>query len=134
MKEIKFTLFKILYFYFLQIEFVAQQLGFKRQKRGYKPLKVENLVKITPQKDPTDPYFKYQWYLVSIILRMSPYLAFYVLSWNSEHNVLSILSKWRKMTQFKVIATKQNKSWVIHNKIFNSIFRAHEFKAKLLQL
>lgn len=33
-------------------------------KRGYKPLKVENLVKnIEPHQDPSDPYFTYQWYL-----------------------------------------------------------------------
>jgi proprotein convertase subtilisin/kexin type 2 len=33
-------------------------------KRGYKPLKVENLVRnIQPHRDPTDPYFPFQWYL-----------------------------------------------------------------------
>lgn len=43
---------------------VLQQPGFVRVKRGYKPLKVENLVKhIGPLKDPTDPYFSFQWYL-----------------------------------------------------------------------
>nr|AYH52218.1 putative prohormone processing protease [Homarus americanus] len=43
-----------------------QQAGFKRVKRGYKPLKVENLVPlhtIQSHQDPTDPYFHYQWYL-----------------------------------------------------------------------
>jgi len=41
-----------------------QQIGFKREKRGYTPLKVENLVSIMlPEKDPQDPYFQYQWYL-----------------------------------------------------------------------
>lgn len=38
--------------------------GFKRVKRGYNPLKVENLVPyMRPQRDPTDPYFPFQWYL-----------------------------------------------------------------------
>ncbi|KAJ3617758.1 hypothetical protein MTP99_006852 [Tenebrio molitor] len=41
-----------------------QQPGFIRVKRGYKPLKVENLVRnIQPHRDPTDPYFPFQWYL-----------------------------------------------------------------------
>lgn len=41
-----------------------QQSGFKRVKRGYKPLKVENLVPhISPHEDPTDPFFHLQWYL-----------------------------------------------------------------------
>nr|CAG4651666.1 EOG090X02T5 [Triops cancriformis] len=42
----------------------VQQSGFRRVKRGYQPLRVENLVD-TPLKetDPTDPYFPYQWYL-----------------------------------------------------------------------
>lgn len=42
-----------------------QQIGFKRVKRGYQPLKVENLVPIAQlnMEDPTDPYFPYQWYL-----------------------------------------------------------------------
>lgn len=35
----------------------------KSDKRGYKPLKVENLVDLPPQKDPTDPLFVHQWYL-----------------------------------------------------------------------
>lgn len=37
----------------------------RSDKRGYKPLKVENLVEIPPQTDPTDPLFIHQWYLVS---------------------------------------------------------------------
>lgn len=46
------------------VHLVLQQPGFVRVKRGYKPLKVENLVKhIGPLKDPTDPYFSFQWYL-----------------------------------------------------------------------
>lgn len=41
-----------------------QQTGFRRVKRGYKPLKVEVLVPgIKPAEDPTDPYFPLQWYL-----------------------------------------------------------------------
>ncbi|XP_071539897.1 neuroendocrine convertase 2 [Panulirus ornatus] len=43
-----------------------QQSGFKRVKRGFKPLRVENLVPlhtIQSHRDPTDPYFPYQWYL-----------------------------------------------------------------------
>lgn len=47
-----------------QIHSAIQQPGFIRVKRGYKPLKVENLVRnIQPQDDPTDPYFPLQWYL-----------------------------------------------------------------------
>ncbi|CAG9765727.1 unnamed protein product [Ceutorhynchus assimilis] len=46
------------------ISTAIQQPGFVRVKRGYKPLKVENLVQnIEPHQDPTDPYFPYQWYL-----------------------------------------------------------------------
>ena len=32
-------------------------------KRGYGPLRVEELVELPPQSDPTDPLFPYQWYL-----------------------------------------------------------------------
>uniref|UniRef100_T1JNR2 Neuroendocrine convertase 2 n=1 Tax=Strigamia maritima TaxID=126957 RepID=T1JNR2_STRMM len=42
---------------------VIQQMGFRRVKRGYKPLKVEYLVHVPQTKGPTDPYFPYQWYL-----------------------------------------------------------------------
>lgn len=46
------------------IRTAVQQAGFVRVKRGYKPLKVENLVKnMRPHRDPTDPYFPFQWYL-----------------------------------------------------------------------
>ncbi|KAJ8978987.1 hypothetical protein NQ317_001460, partial [Molorchus minor] len=49
---------------FFQVHSAIQQPGFLRVKRGYKPLKVENLVKdIRPHRDPTDPYFPFQWYL-----------------------------------------------------------------------
>uniref|UniRef100_A0A8D8UDW2 Neuroendocrine convertase 2 n=1 Tax=Cacopsylla melanoneura TaxID=428564 RepID=A0A8D8UDW2_9HEMI len=48
------------------VHMAVQQSGFKRVKRGYKPLKVENLVpdiELADAQDPTDPYFRYQWYL-----------------------------------------------------------------------
>lgn len=48
----------------------VQQPGFKRVKRGYKPLSVDNLVppyqmsQMNPgNRDPSDPFFQYQWYL-----------------------------------------------------------------------
>lgn len=48
----------------LQVHSAFQLPGFKRVKRGYKPLRVENLVPfIRPQSDPSDPYFPFQWYL-----------------------------------------------------------------------
>ncbi|XP_023709107.1 neuroendocrine convertase 2 [Cryptotermes secundus] len=46
------------------VQLAVQQTGFKRVKRGYKPLRVENLVHhMRPQQDPSDPYFPFQWYL-----------------------------------------------------------------------
>ncbi|XP_024081896.1 neuroendocrine convertase 2-like [Cimex lectularius] len=46
------------------VQYAYQLPGFKRVKRGYKPLNVENLVPhIKPERDPTDPYFTFQWYL-----------------------------------------------------------------------
>lgn len=36
----------------------------RNTKRGYNPLKVENLVDLPPGTDPTDPLFQHQWYLV----------------------------------------------------------------------
>ncbi|XP_076058712.1 prohormone processing protease amontillado [Oratosquilla oratoria] len=48
------------------VRLAVQQTGFKRVKRGYNSLKVENLVPlhtITSHQDPVDPYFPYQWYL-----------------------------------------------------------------------
>ena len=49
------------------IQRVEQQFGYKRVKRGYKS--VEDLKKKFPDyKPPTDPYFKHQWYLVSLII------------------------------------------------------------------
>jgi proprotein convertase subtilisin/kexin type 2 len=48
----------------VQVQLAVQQTGFKRVKRGYKPLRVENLVHhMRPQQDPSDPYFPFQWYL-----------------------------------------------------------------------
>lgn len=56
-----------------QVHTAVQQPGFKRVKRGYKPLSVEKLVPLYNEmknpavnpasRDPTDPYFQYQWYL-----------------------------------------------------------------------
>lgn len=49
-----------------QVHQAVQQSGFKRVKRGYKPLKVENLVPdivMKESQDPSDPYFPFQWYL-----------------------------------------------------------------------
>lgn len=46
-----------------------QQPGFLRVKRGFKPYRVENLVDreivgaVSRHRDPTDPYFPFQWYL-----------------------------------------------------------------------
>lgn len=46
-----------------------QQQGFKRVKRGHKPLlSVDSMMPIMNEitrdtGEPTDPYFKYQWYL-----------------------------------------------------------------------
>ncbi|KAK9497184.1 hypothetical protein O3M35_004549 [Rhynocoris fuscipes] len=46
------------------VHFAVQMPGFKRVKRGYKALVVENLVgEMKPGRDPTDPYFQLQWYL-----------------------------------------------------------------------
>jgi len=33
------------------------------EKRGYNPLRVESLVDLPPETDPTDPLFQHQWYL-----------------------------------------------------------------------
>lgn len=47
----------------------VQQPGFVRVKRGFKPYRVENLVDVdvagavAHHRDPTDPYFPFQWYL-----------------------------------------------------------------------
>ncbi|XP_037072628.1 neuroendocrine convertase 2-like [Pollicipes pollicipes] len=49
-----------------QTGFVRQKRGFRPlrlERRGYSPLRVENLVQLKPHRDPTDPFFKYQWYL-----------------------------------------------------------------------
>ncbi|CAH1393190.1 unnamed protein product [Nezara viridula] len=46
------------------VHIAVQMPGFKRVKRGYKPLRVENLVPdMKPERDPTDPFFQFQWYL-----------------------------------------------------------------------
>ena len=51
-----------LHFHYYEFEF--SRLFFRGEKRGYNPLKVENLVHLPPQVDPTDPLFQHQWYLV----------------------------------------------------------------------
>lgn len=53
---------------FLKVHTAVQQSGFKRVKRGYKSLNIDQLVPLQQLKnsgsqDPTDPYFQYQWYL-----------------------------------------------------------------------
>ncbi|XP_018014791.1 neuroendocrine convertase 2-like [Hyalella azteca] len=51
------------------ITHAVQQLGFRRVKRGYLPLRVENLVPPESFKSrtlPTDPDFKHQWYLRNV--------------------------------------------------------------------
>jgi hypothetical protein len=57
---------------FTQIHSAVQQVGFRRFKRGYKkPLAtpIDPAAAIAEaakeHRDPTDPYFTYQWYLVS---------------------------------------------------------------------
>jgi len=62
-------LFKLmnLFLFLFQVASAFQQTGFRRVKRGYKPLKVEALVPgIKPAEDPTDPYFPLQWYLKNV--------------------------------------------------------------------
>lgn len=60
-----------------QIHSVVQQVGFRREKRGYRKLPtitVEDVVSAAKEhKDPTDPYFAYQWYLVSSAMNSSRY-------------------------------------------------------------
>merc|ERR1712061_234851 len=46
--------------FFNRLQYSANHRG---EKRGYNPLKVENLVHLPPQVDPTDPLFQHQWYL-----------------------------------------------------------------------
>ncbi|RWS12476.1 neuroendocrine convertase 2-like protein, partial [Dinothrombium tinctorium] len=51
------------------VEFAVQQNGFKRVKRGFKQLKLgtEHLLL---NKEPADPYFPFQWYLVSLAIHL----------------------------------------------------------------
>ena len=58
-----------------------QQVGFRRFKRGYKSLQapIDPAAAIAAaakeHKDPTDPYFSYQWYLVSeLTMVFLPYI------------------------------------------------------------
>lgn len=61
----------MLHYFSLQIHSAVQQVGFRRFKRGYKPVPaaIDPAAVIAAaakeHKDPTDPYFTYQWYLVS---------------------------------------------------------------------
>jgi proprotein convertase subtilisin/kexin type 2 len=55
-----------------QIHSAVQQVGFRRFKRGYKkplatPIDPAAAIAAAAKehRDPTDPYFTYQWYLVS---------------------------------------------------------------------
>ena len=52
---------------FLQVHTAIQQTGFKRPKRGYTQLILgpENLAL---NEEPSDPYFPFQWYLVSSVV------------------------------------------------------------------
>jgi proprotein convertase subtilisin/kexin type 2 len=47
------------------IQFASQQIGFRRIKRGYNKLRLgpEDL---SLNKEPTDPYFQFQWYLKNV--------------------------------------------------------------------
>ncbi|KAH9497819.1 Neuroendocrine convertase 2 [Dermatophagoides farinae] len=45
------------------IESAQQQLGFRRIKRGYKSLVLDEIENLQLQNDPNDPFFQYQWYL-----------------------------------------------------------------------
>lgn len=50
--------------YFQRLQNHKQEDQFRNDKRGYNPLKVENLVDLpSEQVDPTDPLFQHQWYL-----------------------------------------------------------------------
>lgn len=56
-----------------QVHAFRQEPGYKRVKRGYKPLE-EQLKSLDFQsrlESPTDPYYQYQWYLVSIWLTVT---------------------------------------------------------------
>jgi proprotein convertase subtilisin/kexin type 2 len=47
-----------------EVEFATQLTGFKRVKRGYRPLEQKlKALEFANPKSPTDPYYKYQWYL-----------------------------------------------------------------------
>lgn len=50
-----------------QVQHAIQQAGFHRTKRGYNRLRLAVLEQIQQQyqNEPTDPYFPFQWYLVS---------------------------------------------------------------------
>ena len=54
-------------FYRFQIHTAVQQSGFRRTKRGYRPLAALSIEpEISTAPEPNDPYFKYQWYLKNV--------------------------------------------------------------------
>ena len=77
----------------MQIHSAVQQMGFRRSKRGYKAAALlpsptggpgATAQAAKEHQDPTDPYFTYQWYLVSS-------LFVFVFSWENENNRPSTL-------------------------------------------
>lgn len=68
--NIKYILFFSIY-HTSKIRTAIQQTGFRRVKRGYRPLNTANFISSSNRKltrkqtgqEPSDPYFKYQWYL-----------------------------------------------------------------------
>ncbi|OTF76455.1 hypothetical protein BLA29_009116 [Euroglyphus maynei] len=46
-----------------KIESAQQQLGFRRIKRGYKSLVLDEIENLQLENDPNDPLFEFQWYL-----------------------------------------------------------------------
>lgn len=51
---------RIQYILCYQVHTAVQQTGFKRVKRGFRPLRLPETV---PAAEPRDPYFPLQWYL-----------------------------------------------------------------------
>lgn len=48
------------------VKHAIQQAGFKRSKRGYNRLRLPQLEDIAPAREPSDPYFPFQWYLKNV--------------------------------------------------------------------
>ena len=84
----KFTIFKKKLMLCFKVKSAAQQTGFIRQKRGYKPInsvgvdqplsslssqnRIQNDMKLAL---PTDPDFNKEWYLVSILTALPLFLS-----------------------------------------------------------